>query len=253
LGTNLTTLYSSMCNDAIVVQAQIDTDGDGDADIDGGIENALLTGYGFDLSGPSSITGQTTTTTGLFQYTELDVGSYSITETPKTGYTLESAECQQNGSSVGNFNLITNTISNIPITLSSNAYCVFINKATTPQIGITVTASPTGVPIGGGLVVFTYTIVNPSNTELEQVNVTDTQCSPVTYKSGDTNSDSKLQNSETWRYTCQRQVTSSMTSNATVTGYYNNQTVTAFGNASVSAAGNASVSVIPAGPPKTGR
>lgn len=247
IAASLFSLFSSMCNDAIVVQAQVDTDGDGDADIDGGIANSTLSGFGFSLAGPSNMSARLTTSSGLFQYTSLSVGSYSITETPKEGYSLSSIDCTQGGATVGNENLSTKTVSNIPISLTTNAYCTFINKLTpeaaaVPKIGLSVSASPTGLPIGGGRVTFTYTVSNTSSVALTNVSVSDKQCSPVTRVSG---SGSTLQGGESWQYTCSRTTTTALTSDATVTGYYN--------GVAVSAPGSASVSIVPSGPPKTGR
>lgn len=250
MAASLFGLFGSMCNDSIVVQAQVDTDGDGDADINGDTADPTISGFGFSLTGPSSASSQTTTSSGLLQYAALSVGNYSITETPKEGYSVSSIECTQGGATVGNISLSTKTVSNIPISLTTNAYCTFLNKLTPeaaaiPKIGLSVSVSPTGLPIGGGRITFFYTVTNPSSVPLENVSISDKQCSPITRVGGDSNSDNMLQNSESWRYTCSRTTTTALTSDATVTGFYNSVAVTA--------PGTASVSIIPAGPPQTGK
>lgn len=75
-----------------------------------------------------------------------------------------------------------------------------IDKSVSPLIGLTNTT-------------FTYTIVvtNPAAETATLVPVTtrdavidDTQCSPATYQSGDTNDDSRMEPGESWTYTCAR-------------------------------------------------
>lgn len=241
----LSSLYSSMCSSTIVVQNQIDTNNDGVAEIDGSAASSLLSGTGFSLAGPTNSPKLSTDQTGTLQYASLTDGSYTITETPQDGYTLSGINCKQNNTAVGTVNLIANSVSGIPITRGDNAYCTFINKARTLQIGLSVSASPTGVPIGGGNVTFSYTVTNPSSVPLTQVSVSDKQCSPVALVSGDLNNDKILQNSESWTFTCGRAVTSAITSDALATGFFNSQQVTA--------PGSTSVSIIPSGPPRTGR
>ena len=70
----------------------------------------------------------------------------------------------------------------------------------------------------GDEVKYTYTVTNTGNTPLLNVEVTDDKCSPVTYKSGDDNSDSKMQTTETWTYTCTQALTDTTTNVATATG-----------------------------------
>ncbi len=244
MSTSLANLYSSMCSSTITIQTQIDTNNDGVADIDGGTANSLLSGFGFSLTGPTSSPALSTDQTGSHQYTALSDGAYSVTETPKNGYFLSSIKCTQNSALAGVVDIPNHKVSSLSITKGDNAYCIFLHNAQTPQIGLSVSVSPTGVPIGGGDITFSYTVNNPSSVPLSQVGITDKQCPAVAYVSGDVNSDKMLQNTETWQYTCSRSTTMALTSDALVTGYYNGVPVTALGSASVT--------IIPAGPPMTG-
>ncbi len=54
----------------------------------------------------------------------------------------------------------------------------------------------------GTPVTYTYSVINTGETVLSDVRVTDDKCSPVTYASGDTNKDGKLDLDETWVFTC---------------------------------------------------
>jgi hypothetical protein len=65
------------------------------------------------------------------------------------------------------------------------------------------TPSVDSLPAGGGDVTYTYEVTNSNpDAALHDVTVSDDKCSPVTYVSGDTNTDSKLQSGETWIFTC---------------------------------------------------
>jgi hypothetical protein len=95
-------------------------------------------------------------------------------------------------------------------------------RPTTPLI--TRTAKPTSLPVGGGLVTYTYMLTNPVQVALSNVTVTDDKCSPVIFNSGDTNTNSLLETSETWTYSCTTTVTVTTTDTAVATGHANGQT-----------------------------
>ena len=83
---------------------------------------------------------------------------------------------------------------------------------------------------------YTYTVTNPGSAPLSNVTVTDDKCTPVTYVSGDANSDKVLQTNETWTYTCTTTITQTTTNTATATGTYGGVTVTATAQAVVTVA-----------------
>ena len=85
-------------------------------------------------------------------------------------------------------------------------------------IAVDKVANPTALAFGGGTVVFTYTLTNPGEHALGDIEVTDDMCSPVAYVSGDANVDSILQTSETWIFTCTKSVTVTETNTATAHG-----------------------------------
>ena len=51
-------------------------------------------------------------------------------------------------------------------------------------------------------ITYTYSVSNTENMPLSDVTVTDDSCGPVNYVSGDENQNKKLDNSETWIFTC---------------------------------------------------
>jgi len=74
------------------------------------------------------------------------------------------------------------------------------------------------LPAGGGIVTYTEKVTNLGEVALSNVNLTDDKCSPVKYISGDTNGDAKLDNDETWVYTCRTKLTKTTTNTVTASG-----------------------------------
>lgn len=103
-----------------------------------------------------------------------------------------------------------------------------------PQIGIEKSASVSNLPAGGGPVLYTYAVTNSNpDAPLSSVVVSDDKCSPVSYLSGDTNDDSKLQSSETWIFTCATTLTVTTHNVATASGVFHDVSSTAQDTADV--------------------
>ena len=89
--------------------------------------------------------------------------------------------------------------------------------ARSPQIALTTSVSPTTVT-PGSKITYSYSVQNLStDTAFTNGTVTDDKCEPVTYKSGDTNADSKLSVGETWKYSCTTTILKDQQNNAKVT------------------------------------
>jgi hypothetical protein len=71
---------------------------------------------------------------------------------------------------------------------------------------------------GPGSVTYTYRVTNPGTIPLSAVTVVDDKLSPVTYVSGDVNTDSILQPGEVWMYTGTTTLTETTTNTVTATG-----------------------------------
>jgi len=143
-------------------------------------------------------------------------------------------------------NLIATTTNIATITGEYNTQIVQANDDAivtvgTPQdnpiIAITKTANPTSLSAGGGNVDYIYVVTNPGNVSLSSVKLSDDKLGVITSYSGDDNSDSILDTTETWTYTANTNITASTTNVAIVEGYYNTQKVEATANASVSVSG----------------
>jgi uncharacterized repeat protein (TIGR01451 family) len=94
-----------------------------------------------------------------------------------------------------------------------------------PLIHVTKVPSPLALRAGGGMVTYTEKITNPGTVALSNVKLSDDKCSPMAYISGDTNHDSKLDTTETWTYTCRKNLTATTTNTATASGEANGYTV----------------------------
>lgn len=102
-----------------------------------------------------------------------------------------------------------------------------------PLIHITKVPSPLILPSGGGMITYTKTVTNPGTIPLSNVVVTDSKCSPIQYISGDTNNDSKLDTTESWKYTCKTNLSQTTTNTAVATGEANGLTARDFAIATV--------------------
>jgi len=89
------------------------------------------------------------------------------------------------------------------------------------------------LPAGGGTVIYAKLVTNPGTVPLNNVQISDDECSPVQYISGDTNGDSKLDPTETWVYTCQTNLAKTTTNTVTVSGDANGITARDFAIATV--------------------
>jgi len=142
----------------------------------------------------------------------------SATTAPAGNTTL--APCQ-----VSVTNYATNLNNSVQVTsatggsaTSQTGICVSINA--NPSIHIVKVATPTLLPVGGGLVVYTYTVTNTGNVPLTTVIVVDNKCSPVVFVGGDTNNNGALDLTEVWSYTCTANITVTTTNTATADGHY---------------------------------
>jgi len=102
-----------------------------------------------------------------------------------------------------------------------------------PLIHVTKIPSPLTLLSKGGAVTYTEKITNPGTVALSNVNLTDDKCSPVKYLSGDINNNSKLENTETWTYTCKTTLAKTTTNTAVASGEANGFTVRDFAIATV--------------------
>ncbi len=70
----------------------------------------------------------------------------------------------------------------------------------------------------GETVLYTYRLANSGEESLSNVSVVDDNCSPLTFASGDTNSNDELDKGEVWLYTCSKRLYRTTTNHATAGG-----------------------------------
>jgi hypothetical protein len=155
----------------------------------------------------------------------LAAGNYVISENANASYTkIFGGDCDSNGNvalSSGDNKTCTIVNTDIPIptpvavTGSSNYW------APLPLINVTKIPSPLTLPSGPGSVTYTYTVTNVGKVAMGGIWVKDNKCTPVSYVSGDTNSDSKLDIDETWVYRCTKTVSQTETNAAVAHGNAN--------------------------------
>jgi len=102
-----------------------------------------------------------------------------------------------------------------------------------PLIHVTKVPNPLTLPAGGGMVTYTKKVTNPGTVALSNIRLTDDMCGPVTYVSGDANSDSKLDTSETWVYSCRANLAQTTVNTVTASGDANGLTARDFALATV--------------------
>lgn len=90
----------------------------------------------------------------------------------------------------------------------------------TAAIKITKKASDSKLRLGPKHITFTFKVTNTGNVALSDVSVKDDKCHSVKFVSGDSNDDSKLDITETWKYHSTKKVSETETDKATASGSY---------------------------------
>lgn len=160
----------------------------------------------------------------------MPAGSYIITETGSTKYTATfSGDCDANGlinhGSAGTHNslcIITNDDIGAPIVV----------PPVPPLIDVVKVPSPLALPAGPGTVTYGFTLKNIGTVPVTNVTMTDDSCTP-TLASGDTNNDLKLDQTETWEYTCSRLLSETHTNTVVAMGWANGISATDVATATV--------------------
>ena len=156
--------------------------------------------------------------------------------TANTGATVQGQLLARNGAVTLHSNIITNAICS-----DSSAPAIYVSKTATP-----------GSLVGTGTVTYTYVVINAGNVPLSDVSVIDDMVSPVSYVSGDTNSDTLLQPGETWIFRATATISVSTTNIATATAGATESTVTATSTVTVTVAAPApAIHVVKMASPKS--
>src|SRR3989338_9599954 len=120
--------------------------------------------------------------------------NYTVTETTDANYTKAfSGDCDIDGK--------------FRLNVFDNKFCIVTNNdigsplpVVPPLIDVVKTASPLSLPLGAGPVIYTYTLRNIGTVPVTNITMVGDTCSPIVLNSGDVNSNSVLEVSETWVY-----------------------------------------------------
>ena len=151
-----------------------------------------------------------------------------VTRTSGTGTTLAPGDtwqysCTATGITGGVTNIAQARVvdpnkPNVPLTAKGTQTVTVLN----PGFSLTKTSDKAAV-YSGGAVTYTYEVANTGQVAIQpqpdRANwVSDDECSPVSYVSGDTNDNGLLDLTETWTYQCATTLTATTENTATLTG-----------------------------------
>ncbi len=102
---------------------------------------------------------------------------------------------------------LSNTVTADSVELAPDTDSLNIPITQTPAINVVKSSTTTSITAAGQVVPYSFVVTNVGNMTLTGITVTDPNCNaaPV-YVSGDLNTDSKLQLTESWTYTCSHTV-----------------------------------------------
>lgn len=153
--------------------------------------------------------------TNSFPATGNDV--YTVTETNDSSYTRTfSGDCDSNGQ----FKLNSNDAKFCIMTNNDNGAPVVVPPVP-PLIDVVKVPNPLALPAGPGLVTYTYTLRNIGTVPVTNVTMVGDSCRPIVLGSGDTNTDARLDVSETWVYHCSTTLSETHTNTVVATGWAN--------------------------------
>lgn len=143
--------------------------------------------------------------------------------TLNSGATVEGRLLARNGAVTLDTNIITKaTCAVVPppavVVLAAAGGGSF---APLPLIQVVKAANPTALPLGPGLVHYTYVVTNTAVVSMIGVWVKDNKCEPVTYVSGDADADELLDLGEEWLFQCSKVVGQTEMNTATAHGQAN--------------------------------
>ncbi|MDB5178580.1 MAG: hypothetical protein JWN01_523 [Patescibacteria group bacterium] len=154
----------------------------------------------------------------------LNAGAYVVSENTNVTYAQSfSGDCDAAG--------------NVSLALAADKTCTITNDdiglPVPPIISVVKVPSPSSLPLGPGLVTYTFTLHNIGTVTATNITMVDDSCSPAILTAGDTNNNTQLEVSETWTYTCSTVLLATHTNTVTATGLANGLTATDTASATV--------------------
>jgi len=154
---------------------------------------------------------------------------YHVTETGGAGYASSfSGDCNAGGDV-----LINRGDAKVCIITNNDIGAAAVVPPVPPLIDVVKVPSPLALPNGSGAVTYTYTLTNIGTVPVTDITMVGDACTPVNFVSGDANGDKKLDVNETWKYTCQTNLSQTTTNTVTATGWANGISATDVATATV--------------------
>ena len=159
--------------------------------------------------------------------------AYTITETQSSNYTQSfSGDCDASG----HINLLAGEskvciITNNDIQPSSGGGGG--SSTPSPLIDVIKIPNPLALPLGPGIVNYTYTLHNIGTVPVINISMVGDSCIPITLISGDINNDKILDLKETWVYQCSTMLHTTHTNTVVATGWANGISATDIASATV--------------------
>ncbi len=154
---------------------------------------------------------------------------YTVTETTTPQYTQTfSGDCNASGQVSLSPNdvkicIVTNNDIGVPVAL----------PPVPPIIDVVKVPSPLSLPVGPGLVNYTYTLRNIGTVPVTNITMVGDTCSPIVLFSGDANANARLELDETWVYRCSTTLAATHTNTVVATGWANGLSATDIASATV--------------------
>jgi len=154
---------------------------------------------------------------------------YTVSETNDAGYTHTfSGDCDADGV--------------MYLHASEHLFCIMTNNdigpavvvpPVPPVIDVVKVPNPLALPLGPGLVEYTYTVRNIGTVPMTNVTLVGDTCSPIVLSSGDTNNNATLETTEVWTYHCSTTLNATHTNTVVATGWANGLSATDIASATV--------------------
>ena len=169
------------------------------------------TSFPFNASEQSESNDSSWTITGSGSQSLISYGpttTLDVNEAVPAGWKLDAASCAiQTATPTATGTSTATGVDNLEIRSGLETICTFNDTKTNPLLEVVKSSTTTSITAAGQVVPYRFAVSNKGNVALTGITVTDPKCAAAAvYVSGDTDTDNKLDLSETWIYSCSHTV-----------------------------------------------
>ena len=169
------------------------------------------TSFPFNASEQSESNDSSWTITGSGSQSLISYGptaTLDVNEAVPAGWKLDSASCAiQTATPTPTGTSTATGVDNLEIRSGLETICTFNDTKTNPLLEVVKSSTTSSITAAGQVVPYRFAVSNKGNVALTGITVTDPKCdAAAVFVSGDTDSDNKLDLSETWIYSCSHTV-----------------------------------------------